>query len=190
MGMIVGIDPSLSRTALMSMDTDTGDIERYTFAGYGLPKGSPWWTSHRRVQTIVNEIEMFLHHETKGLTCLDLVVFEGPSYGSKGSMAFSIGSLMGGIHELLCMHIPLRNGIEVPPSNLKKFATGKGNANKALIAAHVQKRWNVIFEDDNLTDAYVLCQIGRAMLGKISMPKSNMTALEKVKRYVENERRD
>lgn len=46
----------------------------------------------------------------------------------------------------------------VPVQHIKKFATGKGNANKAAVITAVRKRWNKNVTDDNEADAIALLQ--------------------------------
>jgi len=50
--------------------------------------------------------------------------------------------------------------IEVTTTQLKKFATGKGNSPKSVCAAHIAKRYGVEFYSDDLYDAYGLYQLG------------------------------
>src|SRR3990167_3659041 len=49
---------------------------------------------------------------------------------------------------------------EVAPTTLKKFVTGKGNAKKEQILAHVQKRWGEMFETNDAGDAFGLYKLG------------------------------
>lgn len=44
----------------------------------------------------------------------------------------------------------------VPVQHIKKYATGKGNANKAAVITAVRKRWNKNVTDDNEADAIAL----------------------------------
>jgi Holliday junction resolvasome RuvABC endonuclease subunit len=48
--------------------------------------------------------------------------------------------------------------IIVPPTVLKKYVTGKGNASKAQMMEGVAKKWGPQFDNDNLADAYALAQ--------------------------------
>ena len=50
-------------------------------------------------------------------------------------------------------------------STLKKFLTGKGNAQKDLILMSVLKNWGMEFRDDNLADAWGLAAIGHLAQG-------------------------
>lgn len=101
----------------------------------------------------------------------DLIVVEGFSYGSKGRSVFDIAYLGWSIREDLerlknIWNIPW---IEVPPTQLKQFATGKGNANKEIILQQVYKRWGVEFSDNNQADAFVLAKIGEAYLNPLQI---------------------
>lgn len=44
----------------------------------------------------------------------------------------------------------------VPVQHIKKYATGKGNANKAAVITAVRKRWSKNVTDDNEADAIAL----------------------------------
>lgn len=92
-----------------------------------------------------------------------LVVIEGFSFGSKGAALYEIGGL-GYIvrYALWFKNVTL---IEVAPSQVKKFATGKGNVNKNIVIREVFKRWAVDATDDNEADAYVLGRIGMCLAG-------------------------
>jgi crossover junction endodeoxyribonuclease RuvC len=77
-----------------------------------------------------DRFDVISDHFIRLLKPSDVVLMEGYSYGSKG-VVFHIGELTGLLkHKLWLMNI----GFEVtPPSSIKKFATGKGNANKAVM---------------------------------------------------------
>jgi crossover junction endodeoxyribonuclease RuvC len=70
--------------------------------------------------------------------------------------------------------------ISVPPCNLKKFVTGKGNCAKELIIKEVYKRWGFDTDNNNIADAYGLAMMGAAMEGLIHMPLVNLSALDKL----------
>jgi hypothetical protein len=55
--------------------------------------------------------------------------------------------------------------IEVPPACLKKFATGKGNADKLAVCMAVAKRYGVSFDSHDLFDAYVLARMAACYAG-------------------------
>lgn len=55
--------------------------------------------------------------------------------------------------------------ILVAPNTLKKFVTGKGNAEKSLMLREVYRRWDIAVDNDNEADAVGLCMIGACLLG-------------------------
>ena len=114
-----------------------------------------------------------------------MVVYEGPAFGARGAQMIYIGEMMQAFYTRL-EHWGATEIVEAAPTALKKFITGKGNAKKELMAAHTTSRWGHIFRDNNLTDAYGLCQIGRALEGVLEMPKINQTSLQKVLRHVQD----
>jgi crossover junction endodeoxyribonuclease RuvC len=91
----------------------------------------------------------------------DIITIEGFSYGSRGrgvSTQYGLGWIIRA--ELI------KNGysyIEVSPSAVKKFATGKGNASKDAMAVPIYKKWSFEHDSDNVRDAYVLAQIAKAL---------------------------
>ncbi len=109
---------------------------------------------------------------------IDLIVIEGYSYGGKfnNSLQYELGSVLR-----YTMWEDRIQFVEIPPTSLKKFVTGKGNAKKDLMLLGVYKRWDFDTEDDNEADAYGLAQFGRAMIGEpTGVPAVNFTAVEKV----------
>lgn len=110
----------------------------------------------------------------------DLVVLEGYSMGSRGRAVFNIGE-WGGVARLTIYQagIPF---VEVPPSTLKKFATGRGNAPKPDLRMELYKRSGLDVADDNAVDALWLLAAARERYGEPlwPMPKANVEALGKV----------
>lgn len=94
-----------------------------------------------------------------------IVAIEGFSFASKGRSLFDIGYLGWRIKEDLRgmeMNGTIKYWLDVPPTVVKKFATGKGNAPKELILQQVYKRWDEEFSDNNQADAFVLAKIAEA----------------------------
>lgn len=94
----------------------------------------------------------------------DLVLVEGPSYASNTGSAHDraglwwliVGRLTGaGL-----------NVVEVPPSSLKTYATGKGNAGKDDVLSAVVRRYpSVTFNGNDEADALVLAAMGARFAG-------------------------
>ena len=129
--MIVGIDPSLTGTGIVALRRDTVELVKTV-------KTEPNFSLIHRVSVICRGIIDAIKETTP-----DLIVIEGFSYGSKGRAVFEIAYLGWRIREEL-ERFKEQDGIpwiEVPPAQLKKFATGKGTANKGVIMQQVYKRW-------------------------------------------------
>jgi len=92
----------------------------------------------------------------------NLIVIEGYAF-ARPNQAHQIGELGGVIRTAL--HEAGHKYIEVQPTALKKFATGKGGANKIGVAVAIAKRYGVQFKNDNEYDAFGLAQIGLAFSG-------------------------
>lgn len=109
----------------------------------------------------------------------DLVVMEGYSYAS-ANQAHQVGELGGVIR--LALHEAGVPFVVVAPAALKKYATGKGNANKAAMLQAAWQRLGYEGTDDNEADALWLRAMGLDALGHpiVAMPAVNRTALAKV----------
>jgi crossover junction endodeoxyribonuclease RuvC len=173
MSLIVGIDPSLTSTGIVVLRG--GEVE----LAETIKTKSNYSLIHR-----VSVIYRAITNLVEGLTP-DLIVIEGFSYGSKGRAVFEIAYLGWRIREEI-ERFKEQDGIpwiEVPPAQLKKFATGKGTANKGVIMQQVYKRWGFEASDNNVADAFVLAKIGQAYLGEFgeltAFQESVITALRK-----------
>ena len=88
------------------------------------------------------------------------VAIEGYAYGAV-NQAFSLGEV-GGVLRLLVHEEYGLSRVDVPPANLKKWATGSSEASKDdMVAAAVAD--GVRLEDHNQTDAYFLARIALAL---------------------------
>ncbi len=80
----------------------------------------------------------------------DLVAFESPFTRGAGSKLLH---RMGGIIQMACW--PSVNVTEIPPTTIKKFITGKGNASKEDVVQAVRTRGHEP-ENDDEADAIAL----------------------------------
>lgn len=73
----------------------------------------------------------------------------------------------------------------VPPTTLKKYATGRGNATKTQMAVAAFKRADLEFDDDNQCDAWWLWVMARDLSGDpvLELPQDHRIALEKVAKH-------
>jgi Holliday junction resolvasome RuvABC endonuclease subunit len=108
----------------------------------------------------------------------DLVVIEDlPTHAKSAGIT---GMVHGVVRELLSTAgVPYTL---VSPATLKKFATGKGNADKTAMAIAALKRAGLEFPDDNQVDAFWLHAMGRDHLGfpLFAVPAAQRDAMGKV----------
>lgn len=144
---IVAIDPSLTSLGY-AHTTASGVVSVGTVRPKKL-KGA------QRLAFLRDEVEAILDRVKP-----DLVPFEGYAMGARGNNMFSIGE-MGGVLKLALFErkIPV---LLVPPSCLKLFVTGKGNADKDQIMVVMAKHRGRLFASDDEADAYALLQMGVA----------------------------
>jgi Holliday junction resolvasome RuvABC endonuclease subunit len=69
-----------------------------------------------------------------------------------------------------------------PPTTIKKFATGAGNADKDRMLLTTARRFDWFDGDNNEADALWACAIGHQLMGHpiVQMPAENVKVLEKV----------
>lgn len=151
-----------------------------TTTGYAGPSGSGTFSppteadrGMARLAWIRDEV-LFLAEGT------DLVVLEGYSFASRGRQ-HATGEL-GGVVRLALWEraVPV---VEVPPSSLKKYATGKGNSGKDQVLAAAIRRLGFKGHDHNEADALWLLAMTRDHYGLPdvpSVPKAHRSALDGV----------
>src|SRR5690606_22186242 len=110
----------------------------------------------------------------------DVIAIEGFSYGSKGrGVAFQFGY---GYAVQIALHKNDFNYLIVPPSQVKKFATGIGNASKESMILPIYKRWGYEHESDNVRDAFILAQIARATKISTKLTKYQKEIIDALKK--------
>jgi crossover junction endodeoxyribonuclease RuvC len=108
----------------------------------------------------------------------DCIAIEGFSYGSKGkgvSFQYGLGWII--------RHILIERGfeyVEVPPTSVKKFATGKGNTKKDEMVLPIYKKWGFEHTSDNVRDAFVLAQMAKGIYDSSNLTEYQKDALKKV----------
>jgi crossover junction endodeoxyribonuclease RuvC len=69
----------------------------------------------------------------------------------------------------------------IHPSQLKKFATGKGSGQKSIVVREVYKRWGLDCKDDNQADACVLAHMAEGLcVDRGIMPDFQQEVVDKV----------
>lgn len=179
MPRVLGIDTSLTGTGLARInirENDDGPVLKYSFdaevAKVAAPKPSADKSKKamaRRVITLIDKIEGAIRPDdwdasTEPDPKPDLIAIESLAYGAKGASVWVLPWIFGRVLELAVKYdIPL---IEVGTGQIKKYATGAGNADKSTVVIAVTRRWpEAQATDDNEADAMTAGAIGCHYLG-------------------------
>ena len=166
---VVGLDPSL------------------TGLGLATPDGLSTISSKPGADTVAARAERLVTMADKVARLIpeaSLVVMEGPAYSRQLGAGHHLSA---GLWWVLAVELTRRGHevIEVPPTSLKKFATGKGNATKPDLRVALLQRTGLDERDDNRVDATWLRQIGLHLIGDpdaLTLPKTHLEALAKIQR--------
>jgi crossover junction endodeoxyribonuclease RuvC len=163
---VVGLDLSLTSTGVAVFSAHNGagwpiDTTDYRTIGSKGKRGDSVQQRRGRINAIVREIRDLAESA-------DLAVVEGPSIMSKGGSNWDRAGLWWGVVDTLG-----DDGIPVAvaaPTVVKKFATGRGNADKAAVAASLARLLHLWpdFNDgmsNDLWDAVALALMGAQRLG-------------------------
>jgi crossover junction endodeoxyribonuclease RuvC len=169
---VVAIDPSLRSTGFaythyrrraINFDIVTGTIP--TDKLRGVP----------RLEHVVDKIQSLIDNVRPELMVMEGYAMGAPRGKGGNNNSFSIGEL-GGVLKFAIYksRIPL---LLVPPTSLKLFATGKGNANKEVVMEAISKHSGRVFSSDDEADAYGLLQMGLMTLELNSSTKATESHL-------------
>lgn len=192
--IVVGLDLSLTSTGVARIDAGTGapvikldTITSKAPAARRGPKGKPLPPTleqrHIRLHNLRLEIAL-------RCTEADLVVVEGPSYGSKTGHQHDRSGLWWNVVDWLMNDATTADGwgktvVEVPPSSRMKYATGKGMVSKDMVLAAVVRRYaDVDTNGNDEADALILAAMGARHLGHAieeSLPQTHLAAMDAVR---------
>lgn len=103
-----------------------------------------------------------------------VVFIEGYSFGSKGRSTIDLAELGGAVRiGLSDMNISF---YEIPPASLKRFITGSGNSDKAVVLKELLKRYGHDINQNDEGDAVSLVEFGRAAY---DIPAKPLVAFQK-----------
>ena len=143
----IGVDISLTGTGVCKLEANGRLVTSKCITTKAHKSFTQWFD---RVDDITKQVMLYVDEGS-------IVFVEGYAFGATGQV-FNIAELSGYIKYQLyrgnCTAV-----IQVPPTSLKKFITGKGNAKKELILKEVYKTYGVDFEDNNEADAYALARM-------------------------------
>ena len=151
--MVLGFDPSLTSSGFSYTDVD-GKVH----TGVIKPK------SIRGVERLI-----FIRDSLASILKVQdfrLIAYEGYSMGGRNQVGrfFDIGELGG-----VLKSFAIERGFDillVPPTNLKQFATERGNAKKPDITQAVASVWGYNVKQNDEADAFILMKMGEAYLSR------------------------
>ena len=127
-------------------------------------------------QRMIDLTEQVLAHLKKD----DIIAIEGFSYASRGKgVSFQFGYGYSVQIELYKRDFDF---LIVSPSQVKKFATGRGNSSKDDMILPIYKRWGYEHESDNVRDAFILAQIARATISDVKLTKFQKEVIDTLKK--------
>lgn len=139
-----GLDLSLTGTGIAVIGKD-GSVLHRTVVRNGTKKGMD------RMANIRQEVADYVPDGC-------VVALEGYAMGTKGK-PFDKGEL-GGIVKIALYDRRLVSLI-VPPTSLKRYATGNGSADKKAMVGAASRMFNLTPRDDNEADALILAAMAR-----------------------------
>jgi crossover junction endodeoxyribonuclease RuvC len=150
---VVGIDLSLTSTGVAVATQDGAVTDRIT------SKPVKDATLQDRATRLTNLRREIVAH----CGAADLVIIEGPSYGSTTGHQHDRAGLWWMVVSFLSM---THNVVEVAPKTRMRYATGKGNASKDDVLSAVIRRYHTVDVNGNdEADALVLAAMGARHLG-------------------------
>jgi crossover junction endodeoxyribonuclease RuvC len=171
---IVGLDISLTSTGIATWNGQHNVFSKPADFDHPMKRYEHIWDGI--LEVLIDD----LYHED---SFTPLIVIEGYAFAKRSSHAHAQGELGGIVRlELFKRGMPY---IEIPPTSLKKFTTGKGNANKSDMVSSITLRtgreWNGKGADDR-ADAWALRHMALAATDNpaYDWPKVNLEALEKI----------
>lgn len=158
---IVGVDLSLTSTGIA--DADGARLIKTRMSGMA------------RIEYIREKV---LDFQRAGE--INIFVIEGYSFGSHASHAHELGELGGVVRH--CLFSLQLQYVDVPPSSLKRYATGKGNARKEDMLGAAIRRLGYEGNSYDEADALWLRAIGLDYYSQpvVSLPASHREALAKI----------
>jgi len=172
---VMGLDASLTSSGIAIVSAADAELKHHQVITVNK-------RDMARLKAIREEVNELIHRHS-----VKLVSLEGYAF-ARANQAHQIGEL-GGTLKLFFFDndIPF---IIITPGQVKKYATGKGNAKKPEMAVGVYKKWGVEFPTDDETDAFVLAKIGEALVQRAHdelYSDSTMPELTKYQREVVND---
>lgn len=164
---VLGVDLSLAATGVVTAD---GVRSTLTPPTKDTTDRLEWF--YRQFYALVADLDVL-----GTILMVEAPFVAGPA---RGSSTLDLGMLHG-VFRLATRRF-VRRIVWVPPSTLKMYATGRGNATKPDMRVELVKRLELDIKDDNQVDAWWLRAMGldRYATAPIALPQSHRRALSSV----------
>lgn len=179
--VVVGLDLSLTSTGAARITPDGVTVCRIESKTRARRKTDPQ-------PTLADRGMRLRRHATNVLSLCSgarMVCVEGPSFASSGAGTWDrAGFWWMIVNSLLASGIPV---VEIPPSNLKTYALGKGNGagtdKDQVLAAVVRRYPDVDVTGNDVADALVLAAMGARFAGFPidDLPQTHLRGMTKVR---------
>ncbi len=146
----LGLDPS-TKTGVVVLNFD-GKVEYASEWAISLAKTATFEDRMGRLNQFFAKLNYLLNeYYHLNLRC----AIEGYGFANTHTLAtlVEIGTTFR-----KALHNRIIPTVEVPPSSLKKFVTGKGNTKKDQMRLAIYKKWGFEHDSDNIVDAYGLAR--------------------------------
>lgn len=155
---VVGLDLSLRSTGIADADGTVRVVRTSELRGM------------QRIDVIQTAV-------VRALDGVDLVAVEGYAMAARGRSVFALGEVGGVVRHTIW--VLGHAWIDVPPTSLKRYATGRGDANKIAMVIAARDRLGYEGGDTDEADALWLRAIGLAVAGAplVKLPQTHLAAL-------------
>ncbi len=154
----MGIDLSATATGLVILKA-TGQAKPELLLEDEIKSGSR--TGLDRARHVVTQVMEAIHAHKP-----DRLVVEGYSLNTRNASSIIPLVEIGGLLRFMLM-IDGLSWLDPRASEVKKFATGKGNSQKDQVMMWVLKRWDHTSATNNTADAFVLAAMGLAFANRL-----------------------
>ena len=155
MAIIIGLDISLSNSGIVKLDTENNTISKFTIKTHPNPNRMARLEKFWKIFLEIIDDYCF---GDKVLANKVLFSLEDYSYAIRNSRSLISLAEQGGLIRFHFHKIGANLQLYAP-AEVKKFATGKGNAKKELMIKAVYKKWGFDTNDQNLADGYVVARL-------------------------------
>lgn len=163
---VVAFDLSLSSTGVATPD------------GPSIHKAPSAGALHDRINALACSLVDVADAWNADLVVIEDLIVAGPG---SGKAVIPLGMLHGVVRHQIAVHRGY-DLVVIAPSSLKRYATGKGNASKALVLVEAVKRLGYVGSSDDEADALWLHAMAMDHAGAppVVVPASHREALDKI----------